>query len=48
VSVLSPRQSVELTYDLPAGSYLLLCEIRDAETGMPHVFMGMHKVVTLR
>ena len=48
MSVLSPRQSVELTYDLPTGSYLLFCEIRDAETGIPHVFMGMYKVVTLR
>lgn len=45
---LSPGQRVQMTYDLPAGSYLLLCEIRDSETGMPHVFMGMHKVVTLK
>ena len=48
LNMLSPGQSVQMTYDMPAGSYLLLCEIRDAETGMPHVFMGMHKVVTLK
>jgi hypothetical protein len=47
LNILSPGQSVQMTYDMPAGSYLLLCEIADAETGMEHVFMGMHKVVTL-
>lgn len=48
LNLLSPRQSAQMTYDMPTGSYLLFCEIRDAETGMSHVFMGMHKVVTLR
>jgi hypothetical protein len=48
LNVLSPRRSVQMTYDMPPGSYLLLCEIKDAQTGMEHVFMGMHKVVTLQ
>jgi len=48
LNLLSPRQRAQMTYDMPAGSYLLLCELRDAKTGKPHVFMGMHKVVTLR
>lgn len=46
--LLSPGQTAQMTYDMPPGSYLLLCEIRDARTGVPHVFMGMHKVVTLK
>jgi hypothetical protein len=46
--LLSPGQTAQLTYDLPAGRYLLLCEFRDAKTGKAHVFMGMHKVVTLK
>jgi hypothetical protein len=48
LNLLSPRLRAQMTYDIPAGSYLLLCEVRDAKTGMPHVFMGMHKVVTLK
>jgi hypothetical protein len=45
--VLSPGQSVNLTYRLHRGTYVLMCFIADDKTGMPHAFMGMHKVVRL-
>ena len=45
--VLSPGKSLKLTYDLPAGTYVLLCFVADDMTGMPHALMGMHKVVVL-
>lgn len=45
---LSPGREVRLTYDLPAGTYVMLCFVADAKSGMPHAVMGMHKVVTLR
>jgi hypothetical protein len=43
----SPGQSLQLSYDLPPGTYALLCFVADDETGMPHAMMGMHKVVVL-
>ena len=45
--VLSPGQSLKLTYRLHKGTYVLMCFIADDKTGMPHAFMGMHKVVHL-
>ena len=45
--VQSPGTSLQLTYDLPAGTYVLLCFVADDQTGMPHALMGMHKVVVL-
>jgi hypothetical protein len=45
--VLSPGASLQLTYNLPAGTYVLLCFVADDVTGMPHAVMGMHKVVVL-
>jgi hypothetical protein len=45
--VTSPGQSLQLTYDLPRGTYVLLCFVADDMTGMPHAIMGMHKVVVL-
>jgi hypothetical protein len=45
--VTSPGQQLQLSYSLPAGTYVLLCFIADEKDGMPHVFMGMHLVVTL-
>ncbi len=45
--VVSPGRSLQLTYDLPAGTYVLLCFVADDQTGMPHAMMGMHKVVVL-
>lgn len=45
--VQSPGTSLQLTYNLPAGTYVLLCFVADDQTGMPHAVMGMHKVVVL-
>jgi hypothetical protein len=45
--VVSPGNSVKVEYNLPAGTYVLLCFIADDVTGMPHATMGMHKVITL-
>lgn len=47
MDVLSPRNQLVLSYSLPKGTYVLLCFVADADTGMPHAFMGMHKIVTL-
>ncbi len=47
LNILSPGKQAELSYKLPPGTYALLCFIADDKTGMPHVAMGMHKVVTL-
>jgi hypothetical protein len=33
--------------NLPAGRYVLLCFVPDDENGIPHAFLGMHKVVQL-
>jgi hypothetical protein len=46
--VVSPGRMLKLTYDLPRGTYVLLCFVADEETGMPHAVMGMHEVVVLR
>jgi hypothetical protein len=46
--VISPNRSQALHYDLPAGKYLLACFWPDDETGMPHILMGMWKLVHLR
>ena len=48
LDVLSPGRQAELTYNLPKGTYVLLCFVADDVTGMPHALMGMHKVVTLK
>ena len=45
--VVAPGNTIRVAYNLPAGTYVLLCYIADATTGMPHAVMGMHKVVTL-
>lgn len=45
--VTSPGVTFQLSYDLPPGTYVLLCFIADDQTGMPHAFMGMHKVIVL-
>ena len=44
---LSSGQQADLGYRLPAGDYVLLCFIADDVTGLPHAFMGMHRVVHL-
>ena len=43
--VLTPGKSLKLTYRLHRGRYVLMCFISDDQNGMPHAFMGMHKVV---
>ena len=43
----SPELASYLTYHLTAGTYLLQCFVPDIDTGIPHAFMGMHKVVTI-
>jgi hypothetical protein len=48
MDVLSPGRQLQLTYNLPPGTYVLQCFVADDVTGMPHAIMGMHKVVTLR
>lgn len=45
--VLSPGKQVVLHYNLPKGTYVLLCFVADDKTGMPHALMGMHKVIHL-
>jgi hypothetical protein len=45
--VLTPGESLQLSYNLPRGTYALVCFVADDVTGMPHAFMGMHKVVVL-
>jgi hypothetical protein len=40
--------SQTLTYDLPAGDYAEVCFFPDLETGMPHAFMGMVRIVHLK
>jgi len=45
--VTSPGQTLQLSYDLPAGTYVLTCFVADDVTGMPHALMGMHKVVVM-
>lgn len=46
--VISPGHSQTLHYSLPAGKYLVVCWWPDDDTGMPHAYMGMWKLVTLR
>ncbi|MBV8993188.1 MAG: hypothetical protein JO287_05700 [Pseudonocardiales bacterium] len=48
MGTLSPGRQADITYNLPAGTYVLQCFIADDQTGMPHALMGMHKVVTLK
>lgn len=47
--VLSPGHDMAMKYRLPRGHYVLLCFWPDAGMkGMPHVFMGMYRGVTVR
>lgn len=43
----SPGHASLLSYNLPAGTYLLQCFVDDPTTGIPHAFMGMHLIVHL-
>lgn len=48
MNVLSEGKRAQLTYDLPPGTYVILCFIPDEVNGLPHALLGMHKVVELR
>lgn len=43
--VISPYRHEVLHYRLPAGKYLVACFWPDDDTGMPHFYMGMWKLV---
>lgn len=45
--VLTPYFVEKFHLDLPAGKYLIACFWPDDDTGMPHAFMGMWKLVWL-
>ena len=40
LNVLSLGKQVRLSWNLPPGTYVMLCFIADDETVLPHVFMG--------
>jgi hypothetical protein len=46
--VISPKRLEVFHYDLPAGKYLIACFWPDDDTGMPHFFMGMFKLIRLQ
>jgi hypothetical protein len=45
--VVSPGGILQVSYNLPRGTYVLLCFVADDMTGLPHAIMGMHKVIHL-
>ncbi len=47
LDVIDPGRTALLSYSLPAGTYVMVCFVADAENGIPHALMGMHLVVTL-
>ncbi len=46
--VISPMTGQNFYLDMPAGRYVVMCFWPDDDTGMPHAFMGMWKLITLR
>jgi hypothetical protein len=47
--VLSPGHEAIFNYKLPKGDYVMLCFWPDASMGgLPHAFMGMHRLITLK
>lgn len=46
--VVSPGRTIQVAYNLPRGTYVLMCFVADDMTGLPHAFMGMHKVIELK
>jgi hypothetical protein len=46
--VLSPGHAQTLSYNLPKGDYAEACFFPDLQTGMPHAFMGMVRIVHLK
>ncbi|GIG62047.1 hypothetical protein Lfu02_64190 [Longispora fulva] len=47
LQAMSPGQTAYIHINLPVGAYALLCLVPDDADGMPHAYMGMHKVVDL-
>lgn len=47
-AVLSPYRGEKFHTHLPAGKYLIMCFWPDDDTGMPHAFMGMWKLIWLK
>ena len=47
-NVVSPGGTILVSYNLPRGTYVLLCFVADDMTGIPHAIMGMHKVIQLK
>jgi hypothetical protein len=45
---LSMGQSQTLSYSIPKGTYAQLCFFPDPVTGIPHAFMGMVRIVTVK
>jgi hypothetical protein len=45
--VISPGTTQVFSYKLPAGKYLIACFWPSIDTGMPHIAMGMWKLVEL-
>jgi hypothetical protein len=48
VGVMSPNRGEVFHYTLPAGKYLMACFWPDDDTGMPHIYMGMWRLIRLR
>jgi hypothetical protein len=46
--VVSPGRTIQVSYSLPRGTYVVMCFVADDVTGIPHAIMGMHKVIKLR
>ena len=46
--VVSAGKTIAVTYNLPRGTYVLLCFVADDVTGIPHAIMGMHLVIRLK
>jgi hypothetical protein len=46
--IVGPGHKMTLRYKLPAGTYALMCFFPDPMTGIPHAFMGMVRIVTLK
>jgi hypothetical protein len=48
IDVISPGQSMTFNVNLPKGQYAELCFFPDLQTGIPHAFMGMIGIITLK
>ena len=49
VAAMNPRRVAYVRFpQLKPGRYSLLCFAPDASSGMPHVVMGMHRVLSMR